>query len=106
MKLEKECGFVEFRLPNIPEMMILLGEIGIDSTKEIAQEVNQNLIYVGRLIVKMKPFVVKLELTTNEGVKVENYEESLNNFEFMEILSEVATEIFKAMEISQKKRPA
>lgn len=106
MKIEKECGFVEFRLPNIPEMMILLGEIGVDGSKELSAESNQNLIYIGRLIIRMKPFIGRVDLTNNDGLKVEKYEDCLNYFEFMEILSETATEIFKAMELSQKKRPA
>jgi alanine dehydrogenase len=104
----KECGEygrLEYKLPNIPEAMRLLGAIGLNSKKlQNKNEMAQNeLLYISKIIENLGTFISKIDITIGE-VKVTKYDDLLNHFCVIEYLSELAGEIFSAMSMDTGKK--
>ena len=104
MRVEREFGFIEYRLPDIAEMMILLGKLGVGATEVSEADKNQGLILVGKFLKEMKQLVTKISLKTNDGKLIETFEEAMTKYEFMEILGAAANEVFLAIQESNKKK--
>lgn len=104
MKKHKfEYGTVEYRLPDISEAMILMGKMGV-SVDKVDSEDNEDLIFIGKLIKNMEPFIGKI-LVEKDGKQVNNYGECLKSFFMMSALSEIAQEIISCMEVADEKKP-
>jgi hypothetical protein len=99
-------GSIEYRLPDVSEGMILMGRMGInfDDENENENDENQELIYVGKLIKHLGPFVNSIDVTINEE-KIDSYKDCLKFFEMMEPLSFIAGKVMASMEVSKEKKP-
>ena len=105
---EKKCGemgTITYRLPNIPETMILLGNMGLNSKKlSKTKDLEDNeLLYMAKLIQNISPFITKIDLEIN-GKKITKYSEVLNEFSMMTYLSEIGGEVFSALQMSEEKK--
>lgn len=107
MKTKKceELGTITYRLPNIPEAMTLLGEMGLTSKKmENGKEIEENeLIYMARMITKIETFITKIDIKIGKK-KITKYEDVLKEFSLMGYISEIAMEIFGALNGDAKKK--
>lgn len=105
--IEKKCGEfgkLNFRTPNIPEAMVLLGKMGISSKKASKKDFEENeLLYLAKLIELLDPFISDIDLIINDK-NVTSYSELLKHFEMMPYLSEIAAEIFSALSFNDKKK--
>jgi hypothetical protein len=106
--IDKKCGeygTLKYKLPNIPEAMMLLGKMGINSKSfsgKKAMDENE-LIYLAKLINELDPFISDINLNI-DGKIVTTYDELLKHFCMMIYLSEIAGEIFKSLNFSDKKK--
>lgn len=106
--LEKKCGkfgTIKYRMPNIPEAMILLSKIGINSkVLEDAQSLQDNeLVFIAKLLENMEPFVTEVNIKIGEK-NVSTYPELLNEFALMQYLSEIAADLFGSLQWNDKKK--
>lgn len=104
--IEKKCGDfgkLNYSLPNIPQAMRILGEMGIGSKITKKSFEGNELIYLSKLVELMEPLVSDIDLNIN-GKIVTTYSELLKHFEMLPYLSEIAGEIFKSLNISDKKK--
>lgn len=104
----KECGEygkLEYKLPNIPEAMRLLGAMGLSSKKlQNKNEMAQNeLLYISKIIENLGVFITKIDIKIGD-IKVSKYEDLLDHFCLIEHLSELANEIFSAMNMDTGKK--
>ena len=104
----KECGKygkLEYRLPNIPEAMRLLGEMGINSSNlENEMDMQKNeLIYMSKLIEQLDQFVLKVEIKIDDK-EITEYAELLNHFLMINYLSDIAADIFSALNVQEEKK--
>jgi len=107
MRVEKECGYIEFELPDIAEGMILFGKMGIDPEgikKKTDEEINEDFIYIGKLIKNCGYLVTKLELKGREGKVYTSYGEAIKDFTMIEIVTAMATEIAKSLRLDVEKK--
>ncbi len=102
-KHEFEYGYIEYRLPNISEAMILMGRMGIDFDKIEETEENQDLIFVGKLIDCMGDFIINIDINIGDET-ITSYEQCLTNFKLMTPLSEIAQQVISCMEVSEEKK--
>lgn len=107
MKTKKcgELGTIEYRLPNIPEAMILLAEMGLTSKKlkDKKAMVENEFIYAAKLIKSLEQFVSKINLKINNK-EITKYEDVLNEFSMMTHLNDIAAEVFNALNGDNKKK--
>ena len=104
---KEKTGVVKYRYPDVSEVMILLGQMGVDPEtlgQKTNKEINEDLIFIGKLLKNMGFLIEEIDLKTEDGESVDSYEEALKHFEFMEILSEVAGNVVKAFEVGKKKK--
>lgn len=107
-KFKKECdelGSFEYRMPNIPEAMSLLGEIGINSSKLIDSKnlADNDLVYFAKIIEQLGRFVSNIKITI-DGKKITKYEDLLEEFIMIKYLNEVAVDLIGKLNISNKKK--
>jgi len=108
MKFENDYGFVEYRLPNVPEAIQLMGKIGVKEPGVEAEDIDEDFqtkeyIYTGRMILEMGFLVSKVSMKIDEK-EITSYKELINHFEMMGILSKIAGEIFSAFSLASKKK--
>jgi hypothetical protein len=107
MKTKKcgDFGTLEYRLPNIPETMILLGQMGLNSKKMNDAEAMQDneLLYTAKMIMNLGEFITKIDLEI-DGEKITTFDALLNEFEMMVYINELAMEIFDCIGGSSKKK--
>ena len=101
---ECEFGKIEYRIPNIPEMIRMLGMMGLTS-KDLnnSKLMDENeLIYTAKLIENIEPFLEKIDLKVNDK-SVTTFEGMICEFDFLSALTEIAFEIMGAMGQAKKK---
>lgn len=107
MKTKKcgDYGQFNYRMPNVPETMMLLGRMGLNSKSLTdTDHLQENeLVYTAKMITNLEPFISEINLDF-DGEKVTTYEQVLTKFEMMEYLNEVSGEIFEAINGSSKKK--
>lgn len=102
--MKKECGefgYLEYRLPNIPQAMNLLGDMGI-SARTVESEQNE-LILLAKLLERMGPFITKISIKIEEK-QVKKYNDLLDHFSLMPFLTEIATDILNSLQFDTKKK--
>lgn len=99
-----DLGTFDYRLPNIPETMILLGEMGFTSKKINSDNFEENeLAYTAKMIMGIGKFVSNIDITI-DGEKINTYKELLEHFVMMKYLTEVAQQIFSSINGGGKKK--
>ena len=113
-QIKGDYGVIEYRFPDVPEGLELLGELGVDKAEveEIQKAKAENrppkvnlLKRSARAIRFLGPFCTKLELETNDGIKVTEYDKAIKHLEFCLPLTELAAHILGALDIAPKKKP-
>lgn len=103
MKIETDYGPIEYRMPNIPEAIQLLGEMGLtaDDLQNLGASGNE-FKFMSKLITAIGKFVT-VSLDYN-GDKIESYDDLLNYMEFMPVVNDLAAAIMKGFELDSKKK--
>lgn len=98
---EFEYGKIEYKLPNIPQAMELLGELGInaDGTYQIGQ-----FALMAKMIRQLDKFISVVDCDF-DGIKVTTFDGLIEQFESMAVLSEISGEILNKLNMSAKKKP-
>lgn len=100
-----ELGTLEYRLPNIPEAMTLLGKMGLNS--QMLSDSNwmqeNELIFTAKLIEELGMFITKVNIKIDEK-KISDYSEVLEHFAMIEYLSLVAGKVFESLNVNNKKK--
>lgn len=96
--IKNEYGEIEYRLPNIPETMIILGESGLTSALASGDGAAQrnDFILMGKMVQNIGKFITRIDVTI-KGKKVTEFEESLNYFEMMDPYVKIVEEIMGAI---------
>ena len=106
IKLEE--GKVEYKVPNVAEAMMLLGEMGF-SVKDLESMADEkgavkDTYFLGQLLNKMDKFVTNIDLKVEEE-EIKDYDKLLTYPEFLSsILIPIATDIMGAMGTDSKKK--
>jgi len=102
---ETAYGTLKYRIPNIPEAMELLGDMGLNSRslQNTDEFIENDLKYMARMIKSIGPFVDVTGLKIDEE-EVTSFEDALNRFEFIQVFSEVAQELFESLNVGSKKK--
>lgn len=90
-----ERGEIKYRMPNVPEAMMLFGEIGIDGSEGKKVEIN-GMIAVAKLMEAIRPLVIKVDISFGK-TKIDSYEGLLEDYRSITIVSELVNAIFNAL---------
>jgi hypothetical protein len=106
-------GTIVYKVPNIGELFVLLGEMGYSSEdlEKLSGDDGQGIspskmILTGKLLTKIPQFVDSVNLESKDGRKVNSIEEALSTIEFLNILNEVGADLLSAMQVTQEKKPS
>ncbi len=102
---ESKYGVIEYRKPNIPEAIELMGLMGLNSeVMKNQEEMKQNeLLYVSRIIKHMGMFVTKVDITIDKK-KINKYGDLLDSFCMMEDLSTISGQVLEGLSASEEKK--
>lgn len=95
-KIKHECdyGFLEYRLPNIPEVLELYAKMGIGNS---GSDLEKNSYYItSKAIAHMGFLVEEVSLVVNEK-EIKKYEDMLNQPKLLPALCEVAARVLEAL---------
>jgi len=106
--IDLDEGKVEYRIPNIAEMMILLGEMGFSTQDLESLGDNEGRVkdtyFLGQLFNKMDKFIDKIELKVAKE-EIKDYDKLLNYSQFLpSVLMPIATDIMESMQADTKKK--
>ena len=103
-------GFIEYKIPNVAELFILLGEMGYSTAdlSDFGQAENgvsaKQMIFTGKLIQQTGRFVEKVEVVRENGEKASSFNDLLKNSDFVGHLTEIGMEMLSALEVSSEKK--
>ena len=93
MKKEIENGFIEYRMPNIPEGLKIVSLLG-DTFKKGELEM------ISEIILGMENLIKEININ---GKKL-TYKKALNDFSLLPVFTEIATEILQCFDVDDKKK--
>lgn len=96
MIFKTEAGEIEYRLPNVKEV---LGLMRIAAKYQTNQTVDSNIELLEFMIDELKKYVVKVDYPN-----AKSYDELLNSFEYAQDIIALVTEFLNCLQIDQKKR--
>lgn len=96
MKVEKfKHGEIHYRLPTIPEGLMLLAKIGVK--RDGMSEDDQNeLVMLSKLIANIEPFITKVECKFGDA-EVKTFDKVCEHFQAMPALSAIAGDILSVI---------
>lgn len=114
MEKKVNGGVIKYKLPNVSELLILLGEMGyglselsfLDEKKENgeASVSSKHLVFMGKIIQKIEPFIENVDILRADGVKINTFKALLENASYLSELNEIGMEIMGALGVSSEKK--
>lgn len=105
----KGKGEIEYRLPNLPEGMVMLGEMGysFEDLQNFGENAGaNNMIFMGKLLDKLDMFVEKINVKTSEG-KITDFDQLLTMEYIADFLMPMATDVIESiMGVKEGKKPS
>ena len=100
MKAKCDYGEITYRMPNVGEMLELIGSLGINQHNKALNDWH----YHGKIINQMEPFIEHWEISV-EGKKVLKYDDLINSYEAMPALREIAENFWNTFfDVGPKKK--
>lgn len=104
MRVDGDAGFIEYDLGDITEVYNLFASLDIDFENVSKSAIKENIVLVGNLIKVQGKYVTKMELKDSNGNIVTDYDVAIKNFEFIEIVQDMAMAIFELISGANKKK--
>lgn len=96
-KVESELGFIEFRLPNVPEALLLMGKMGISSNvAKIQEDDGQAFVLMSKLISNIGPMITKVSIKDGDAL-IDSYEKACESLACMNLLSLASGRILEGL---------
>ena len=94
MRKDLENGFIEYRMPNIPESFDFLDASGIDTQTANKEWIEKNIwkILKGMSLV-IKPLILKVEIKEGDKI-ISTIDELMGSGKYMNIIKDICMEIF------------
>lgn len=115
--MEKQVtgGVIKYRVPNIAELLVMLGEMGFDmgdlasfgeKTKEGEEpKVSpKQMVFMGKLISRIEPFIESVEVLRVDGKKINTFSGLLENASYLSDLNEIGAALMNALGVSSEKK--
>ena len=104
-------GYIEYRIPDVAELLIFLGEMGIgnEDLAELSGNEDKSLspkqmIFTGKLLKKIEPFIAKIEICKENGEKLNCMKQLLQNSDYLGDLTEIGMSLMQALGVSEEKK--
>lgn len=111
IKKEFKDGFLVYRKPNVAEKFILLGEVGLSqkdierfkSNQSFFDESPLGLIFIGKMLQNVGKFVKEVKVT-RDGKELTNYNDLLDDGQYIETLMQVGYDLIGDEEVPLEKK--
>ncbi len=104
-ELKNGQGFIKYKTPNVPDLLIMFGFMKMDQSKMSDVEyLNENQMFmIGNLIKKLDYFIVEFDVNDN-GIKVDSFEKLLEMPVLLSDLVEIAADLIGSLNVSDSEK--
>jgi hypothetical protein len=103
----KECeyGKIEYRKPNIPEVIGLLGSMGLKSS-DLSNGLDgmNDLVFLSKMMQSMGSLIVSVDCKIGDE-EIKDFKRALTKMELMAPISEIAGDLISSFNVGAEKKP-